>query len=206
MLAPIPKTKTMSLKGQRTTTTAMPWEDFKSLIAKLERDKEYKFCLLIAIGTFTGLRISDLLGLRFSQFENGDLITIVEKKTKKTRRIKINSDLHEIVDRVKGKMRITDSEQYIFLNRYGSKVIDQSFVNVKLKELFKKYDIHLEGNISSHMFRKTLGNRVLRLNNYSGESIILLMELFSHSSPSITRRYLGLREQEILDVYDSLRL
>ena len=206
MLAPFLKSKTMSLKGQRTTTTAMAWEDFKSLIAKLERDKEYKFCLLIAIGTFTGLRISDLLGLRFSQFENGDLITIVEKKTKKTRRIKINSDLHEIVDRVKGKMGIADSEQYIFLNRYGSKVIDQSFVNVKLKELFKKYDIHLEGNISSHMFRKTLGNRVLRLNNYSDESIILLMELFTHSSPSITRRYLGLREQEILDVYDSLRL
>ncbi|MBN1187906.1 MAG: site-specific integrase, partial [Bacteroidales bacterium] len=31
-------------------------------------------------------------------------------------------------------------------------------------------------------------------------------ELFSHSSPAITRRYLGLREREILDVYDSLRL
>ena len=184
----------------------MDWDDFKSLIAKLERDKEYKFCLLIAVGVFTGLRISDLLQLRFSQFENTDILTIQEKKTKKVRRIKINSDLHEIVDRVRGKMKISDSEQYIFLNRYGSKVIDQSFVNVKLKELFKKYDIHLEGNVSSHMFRKTLGNRVLRLNNYSGEAVILLMELFSHSSPSITRRYLGLREQEILDVYDSLRL
>jgi len=196
----------MSLPRQKTTTSAMSWEDFKSLIAKLERDREYKFCLLITIATFTGLRISDLLGLRFSQFENGDLLTIVETKTRKTRKIKINSDLKTIVQRVREKMGVVNSEQFIFLNKYGNKVIDKSYVNLKLKELFKRYDIHNEGNISSHMFRKTLGNRVLRLNNYSNESIIKLMELFNHSSPSITRRYLGLREQEILDVYDSLRL
>lgn len=196
----------MSLPGQKTTTSAMSWEDFKSLIAKLERDREYKFCLLITIATFTGLRISDLLGLRYSQFENGDLLTIVETKTKKMRKIKINSDLKTIVQRVRDKMSVVNSEQFIFLNKYGNKVIDKSYVNLKLKELFKRYDIHNEGNISSHMFRKTLGNRVLRLNNYSNESIIKLMELFNHSSPSITRRYLGLREQEILDVYDSLKL
>lgn len=196
----------MSLPGQRTTTSAMSWDDFRSLISKLERDKEYKFCLLIAIGVFTGLRISDLLQLRYSQFENTDILTLQEQKTKKLRRIKLNSDLHEIVDRVKGKMKIIDSSQYIFLNRYGTKPFDQSYVNVKLKEIFKRYDINIESNISSHMFRKTLGNRVLKINNYSNESIVLLMELFGHSSPSITRRYLGLREREIMDVYDSLRL
>ena len=54
----------------------MDWNDFKSLISKLEQDKEYKFCLLIAIGVFTGLRISDLLKLRFSQFEETDLLII----------------------------------------------------------------------------------------------------------------------------------
>lgn len=183
----------------------MDWDSFKSLIGKLERDGEYKFCLLISIGVFTGLRISDLLKLRFSQFES-DILTIEEQKTKKTRRIKINSDLREIVNRVKNRMVVPDTDQYIFLNRYGTKPIDKSYANVKLKEIFKKYNISVDGNISTHLFRKTLGNRVLRLNNYSGEAVILLMELFSHSSPAITKCYLGLREQEIHDVYDSLRL
>lgn len=196
----------MSLKGQRTTTTSMDWDTFKSLIAKLERDCEYKFCLLISVGVFTGLRISDLLQLRYSQFENIDILTIQEKKTKKVRRIKINADLKDIIGRIKGKMGIIDSNQLIFINRYGTKPIDQSYVNVKLKEILKHYGITLEGNASSHLFRKTLGNRVLRLNNYSNEAVILLMDLFSHSSPAITRRYLGLREKEIHDVYDSLRL
>jgi len=183
----------------------MDWDDFKSLIGKLERDGEYKFCLLISIGVFTGLRISDLLQLRFSQFES-DILTVQEQKTKKTRRIKINPDLREIVERIKTKMVIIDTDQYIFLNRFGTKPIDKSYVNVKLKEIVKRYDINIDGNVSSHLFRKTLGNRVLRLNNYSGESVILLMELFGHSSPAITKKYLGLREREIHDVYDSLRL
>ena len=196
----------MSLKGQRTTTTSLNWDDFKSLISKLERDGEFKFCLLIAVGVFTGLRIGDLLKLQFNQFENTEILTILEQKTKKTRRIKINVDLKEIVERIRGKMGVVDSTQFIFVNRYGTKPIDQSYVNVKLKEIFKQYNIVLDGNASSHLFRKTLGNRVLRLNNYSNEAIILLMELFSHSSPTITKRYLGIREKEILDVYDSVRL
>lgn len=183
----------------------MDWDDFKSLIGKLERDGEYKFCLLISIGVFTGLRISDLLKLKFSQFES-EILTIQEQKTGKNRRIKINPDLKEIVDRIKTRVVIIDTNEYIFLNRYGTKPIDKSYVNVKLKEIVKRYDINIEGNVSSHLFRKTLGNRVLRLNNYSGESVILLMELFGHSSPAITKRYLGLREREIHDVYDSLRL
>jgi integrase len=196
----------MSLQGQRTTTGAMDWDDFRSLIAKMERDGEFKYCLLMTIGVFTGLRISDLLQLRFSQFENGDILTIQEKKTKKIRRIKINPDLKEVVKRIKGKMGVIDSDQYFFLNRYGTKPVDKSWVNVQLKKHFKKYGIEMDGNISSHLFRKTLGNRVLKLNNYSGEAIILLMELFGHSSPAITKKYLGIREREIHDVYDSLRL
>ena len=200
------KTIYMSLQGQKTTTTSMEWDQFKSLISKLERDGEYKFCLLIVTGVFTGLRITDLLQLKFSQFTGADFLNITEKKTKKERRIKINSDLKDIIERVKPKMNIVDDENFIFLNRYGTKPIDKSYVNVKLKELLRKYDIHLEGNVSSHMFRKTLGNRALKLNNYSNESIILLMELFNHSSPVTTKRYLGVRNSEIESIYDSLKL
>ena len=50
----------MSLIGQKTTTTFLPWETYLSLVAKLERDKNFKFCLLLAIGVNTGLRIGDL--------------------------------------------------------------------------------------------------------------------------------------------------
>ena len=194
----------MSLKGQRTTTSAIDWDDFKSLIGKLERDGEFKFSLLISTGVFTGLRISDLLTLRFNQFEN-DILEIQEKKTGKTRRIKINPDLKTIITRLKVKMGSKD-DSYMFLNRFGKKPIDRSYVNVKLKEIFKKYKIKIEGGGGSHSFRKTLGRRVISMNNGKNESIYLLMDMFGHSSPAVTKRYLGIREQEIFDVYDSLNL
>ena len=196
----------MSKKGQNTTTTYMDWNDFISVITRLEKDENYKFCLLIAIGVFTGLRISDLLSLKYSDLLNGETFSIKEKKTNKQRSIKINKDLKEIVERIVKKTKVTELNELIFINKYGTKAIDKSYVNVVLKEIVKKYRIKLDGNVSTHTFRKTLGRRVMEVNNYSNESLVLLMDLFGHSSMSITKRYLGIREQEIHNVYDSLSL
>lgn len=84
-------------------------------------------------------------------------------------------------------MGFTDSGQYICLNRDGTKPIDQSWNNLNLKQIFEKNGVEVDGNISNHMFRKTRGNRVLRLNNYSGEAVILLMSLFSQISRHIRK-------------------
>lgn len=129
----------MSLKGQKTTTTSIDWDVFKSLVSKLERDGNYKYCLLITIGVFTGLRISDLLQLKYSQFEETNYLTVVEQKTKKTRKIKINPDLKTSVMRLKDLSGVTNSDWPIFMNRYGTKPIDKSWINVNLKKIFKKY-------------------------------------------------------------------
>jgi integrase len=196
----------MSVKGSTTTTTYLDWNDFISLITRLEKDGNNKFCLLISIGVFTGLRISDLLTLKYSDLLNNETFQIKEKKTQKQRSIKVNKDLKDIVNRILQKSKVNDIEQLIFINKYGTKSIDKSYVNVKLKEIIKMYRIRLDGNVSTHTFRKTLGRRVMEVNNYSNESLILLMDLFGHSSMSITKRYLGIREKEIHNVYDSLSL
>lgn len=194
----------MSRLGQNTTTSFIEWNDFISLITRLENDKEYKFCLLISIGVFTGLRISDLLNLKYSHILDGDVFSLTEKKTKKERSIKVNSTLKEIVQRIYNKSGISNQDELIFLNKYGTKSIDKSYVNVKLKELFSKYRIRLKGNVSTHTFRKTLGRRVVVVSNYSNESLVLLMELFGHSNMGITKRYLGITKDEIHNVYDCL--
>jgi len=196
----------MSLKGSNTTTGYLEWDTFVSLITRLENKGEYKFCLLISTGVFTGLRISDLLTLKYTDLINKDILTIREKKTKKVRTIKINPDLSILVERIYKKLNLTNPNQCIFLNRFGDKPIDKSYVNTKLKELFSKNRIKVDGNVSSHLFRKTLGRRVMEINNYSNESLVLLMELFGHSSMSITKRYLGIRQQEINDIYLSVSI
>ena len=194
----------MSKLGQITTTSFIEWNDFISLITRLEKDKEYKFCLLVSIGVFTGLRISDLLTLKYIDILEDDVFLITEKKTNKERSIKVNSTLKEIVQRIYNKLDVSNLNERIFLNKYGTKCIDKSYINVKLKELFVKYRIKVKGNVSTHTFRKTLGRRVVEVNDYSSESLVLLMELFGHSNMGITKRYLGITKDEIHNVYDCL--
>ena len=54
----------MSLKYSSTTADYLQWSEAMNLIRKLARDNNYKMSLLIALGCFTGLRISDILALR----------------------------------------------------------------------------------------------------------------------------------------------
>jgi integrase len=196
----------MSRLGSTTTSGYLDWDVFLSLISKMENKKEYKFTLLISIGVYTGLRISDLLTLKYKDILNNNILNINERKTKKVRKIKINEDLKNIVERIYLKQGGNKLNEYIFLNRFGTKPIDRSYVNTKLKYIFSYYKIKIDGNVSSHLFRKTLGRRVMEVTKYSSESLILLMDLFGHTSPSITKRYLGIRDQEIFNVYDSLSL
>ena len=56
----------MSLKYSSTTADYLVWSDAMNLIRKLAKDENYKISLLIALGCFTGLRISDILSDRKS--------------------------------------------------------------------------------------------------------------------------------------------
>lgn len=60
-------------------------------------------------------------------------------------------------------------------------------------------------HFSTHSFRKTFGRKVVEMAGENSEmALIKLGEIFNHTSPSITRRYLGLRQQELREVYDTL--
>ena len=77
-------------------------------------------------------------------------------------------------------------------------------INVILKEVKRKYRLHV-GNFSCHSLRKTFGRQVYAMNDNNAElALVKLMELFNHSNVAITKRYLGLRQEEILQTYDCL--
>jgi len=195
----------MGLKGQRTTASYLEWDSMLVLLRKLERDEKYKFQLLIAVGCFTGLRISDLLNLRWNDVLRREYIQVTEGKTKKVRKIMLNPDLCEIIARLHNKMRISDGNEYLFINRFKTKQINVQYVNRKLKEIAKQYKLAIPLNgTSSHLFRKSLGRHVWEMNNYSEKSLIMLGDLFNHSSIRTTKAYLGIREQEICDIYLNL--
>ena len=90
----------------------------------------------------------------------------------------------------------------MFANQWGGSVT-VSYVNKRLKFLFDKYNV-LVKNPSSHTLRKTFGKRVYESDNKSERALIYLSEIFSHSSIVITRKYIGITQEQIADVYLSI--
>lgn len=193
----------MSQKYSSTTADYLIWSEAMNLIRKLAKDENYKISLLIAIGSFTGLRISDILALRWNQIFNVEEFTIKEKKTKKQRTIRINHQLQKHIQDCYQHINPIGINAAILISQKGT-VYSVQRVNVILKETKKKYRLKVQ-NFSCHSLRKTFGRQVYNMNNDNSElALVKLMELFNHSSVAITKRYLGLRTEELLETYDSL--
>ena len=193
----------MSLKYSTTTADFLVWSDAMNLIRKLAKDGNYKMSLLIALGCFTGLRISDILALRWKQILNSEEFEIMEKKTGKKRIIRLNNQLQKHISECYEHIKPIGVNAPILVSQKGT-VFSVQRINVILKEIKAKYKLKVK-NFSCHSLRKTFGRQVYNMNNENSElALVKLMELFNHSSVAITKRYLGLRQEEILETYDCL--
>ena len=193
----------MSLKYSTTTADYLVWSDAMNLIRKLAKDGNYKISLLIALGCFTGVRISDILALRWEQILSTEEFTIIEKKTGKKRVLRLNSQLQQHIRECYEQIQPIGLKAPILVSQKGT-VFTIQRINVILKEIKRKYRLKVK-NFSCHSLRKTFGRQVYNMNSENSElALVKLMELFNHSSLAITKRYLGLRQEEILETYDVL--
>jgi len=143
--------------------------------------------LLILIGLNTGLRMSDILGLKVGQVKNNDIIVIIEKKTKKRRLVlltKLQSQInHFIINRA-------DSE-YLFTGQDPHRPLSVNAVYKLFQTIARK--MHRQ-DIGTHTLRKTFGYHYYQRTH----DIATLMMIFNHSSEAITKRYIGLNQDIIL--------
>lgn len=193
----------MSLKNSYTTSDYLQWDSATSLVRKLYRDKNYRISLLIGCGIFFGLRISDLLQLTWEMLLDKDAkFVITEKKTGKRREVRINKEFQKHIKDCYTALNIQNLNELCFLSG-KNKVYSIQWVNIVFKELKSKYNLKID-HFSTHSLRKTFGRKVFESSENAELALVKLMELFNHSSVSITKRYLGLRQEEILQTYDCL--
>ena len=189
----------------KTTTSGMDWNTMIGLTDRLKRDGLDRDYLLITMGCYFGLRISDLLSVKWSDVLEKEELVIIESKTKKRRVITINPRVKEVIVHCYTNIQDNNSHwrgEYVLANQWGGK-ISVSYINRRLKVIFKKYNVKVQ-NPSSHTLRKSFGRRIWEMDNQSERSLIYLSEIFNHSSTTVTRRYIGITEEKIADVYMNL--
>lgn len=196
----------MSLKHSTTASDYLPWDTMHSLVSRLFRDGDYRMSLLIACGAYMGLRISDLKNLSWAELLNEDnTITLNEKKTGKRRSIRVNASLKRHISDCFKALEIENIDEKAFISQKGT-IFSTQHINRMLKEMKTRYGLKID-HFTTHSLRKTFGRRVVEMAGSNSEmALIKLSELFNHSSTMITRRYLGIRQTELNEVYDSLDL
>ncbi|KAF2338036.1 tyrosine-type recombinase/integrase [Flavobacterium ginsenosidimutans] len=187
----------MSVKNSITTSDYLNFDSTLNKAMKIiKTEKNYKLGFLIVFGINAGLRISDILKLKFEDLEN-DSISLVESKTNKKRVIRLNDNIKNAYELLKIRTHVRTG--YIFTSNQST-IITVQYINRKLKEIFGTKNIA----VSSHSLRKTFGRQVWSNNNETDKALLYLSELFNHSSPAITKRYLGIRQEELDDIYMNL--
>lgn len=162
-------------------------EEIQRMKDSLLRYCSYRDYFLFCFGINVGLRISDMLPLRVQDVRGKTHIRIKEKKTGKPRTIYFNESLKEEVDKYTASMK---PEELLFASRKGESHITPTQVYRMLQKAAEMAGIE---HVGSRTLRKTFGHHHYKRH----KDLSILQEIFSHSSPSITKRYIGIRQEEI---------
>ena len=179
-------------------------KQFKALAKYFLAKGELRNYTMVVMDAYTLLRISDLLRLKWSDVYDEERqefrtrIYVTEKKTKKEREIPLHPHvlgaLRQCYPHRRGK--------YIFAsNRKEDKAISR----IQAWRIIHAAVVALGtcGKIACHSLRKTWGYHAW---NSGKVSPVVIMEIYNHSSYEVTRRYLGVAQDDLDDAYLGMEL
>jgi len=168
-------------------------KSIKKLLTDVPRDR-----LLFILGVNSGLRVQDLLTLKVNDLEGtkvGDRIAIRELKTGKDNVLVVNQ---EILAAFKDYTVTAAPEagHYLFRSRKGR---NYPLTTYAVTGMVKRWAaaINLKGNFGAHTLRKTW---CYQMRKEYGVSWEVLAKRLNHSTPAVTRRYLGIQDEEVEEI------
>ncbi|KIL71869.1 site-specific integrase [Bacillus badius] len=159
--------------------------------------KSYRDYFLFTFGINSGLRISDILPLRVMDVRHTEHLRIREKKTGNVRKIKMSAALKQEIEKYTRQMADSDP---LFPSRKGKGPIGRQTAWRAINEASRACGI--EGAIGTHTMRKTFGYHFYQ----QTKDVAMLQQIFGHSSPSITLRYIGINDEMIDKALDSFSI
>lgn len=184
-----------------------PIRDKKQLKALGEyflRHGQFRNYTLVVLGAYTALRISDLLRLKWTDVYDAGRnefrphITVTEHKTGKTKTIALNK-------------RALDALRIYFAHRRGEFIFINNRKNGKAISRVQAWRIihgavlavGIMGKVACHSLRKTWGYHAWIS---KAVSPVVIMDIYNHSSYDVTRRYLGVAQDDLDKAYLGMEL
>lgn len=166
------------------------------------RQGKYRDYTLIVLGLHTALRIGDLLCLRWGDVRDAKRgrmrksITITERKTGKTKTVALHSTALRALELLYSHTASADSQGFLFKSRNDT---GRAISRVQAYRIIRAAAeaVKLEGTISCHSLRKTFGYHAWKRH----VSPTVIMEIYNHSSYAVTRRYLGITQDDKDNAY-----
>ncbi|MFJ7977929.1 site-specific integrase [Peribacillus sp. NPDC096379] len=174
----------MKEKNVQPLRTAKEIEDMKWALRRYGSERDY---FLFVFGINTGLRVSDIVPLTVGDVRDKSHVMIREKKTNKSKRFMLPVKLREEIEDYTAHM---SDEEYLFPSRKGNGPITPTQA---YRALVKAGDVLGRDDIGTHTMRKTFGYAYYRRT----KDLAFLQNIFNHSAPSITKRYIGITQEEI---------
>ena len=169
--------------------TVQPIRDTKiiSQVKKLLQVRGSKYYIMFVIGLNTGLRIGDILNLRTADIKGKSHVTLTEKKTGKYKRFLINDQLKKEIDCYIDNAGLAD-DNYIIVSRKGE---NQPITRIQAYRVLSEVAGELNlTEIGTHTMRKTFGYWHYKQH----KDVAILQDIFNHSAPSITLKYIGIND------------
>lgn len=209
----------VELAGEHTSEPIKSMDDIERITTYLVQNERYRDNMLFILGINFGLRISDLLLLRFSTIINDDFsfkttFPILEMKTKNTRTVRKNRYItvnDAVMDAVMLYLEHNPSkmDDYLFRSESGrGKNSDKPLSRMSADRILKGIatDLGLDIKMSTHSLRKTFGYHQMMMADNDPRKLLLLQKIFGHSSAAQTLDYIGITSEEIQDAYTALNL
>jgi len=155
--------------------------------------------LLIILGLNTALRISDLLRLKWGDVYDYKRmcfrvrIDIIEMKTRKTKSIALNNNIINALSVLSANPE--DMDCFLIENPRTKNAISRIQAYRLIRDASEA--LMFQSRVSCHSLRKTFGYHAWK----SGVSPVIIMEIYNHSSLAVTRRYLGVTQDDKDEVY-----
>ena len=167
-------------------------------IEKYLKETDTRDYVMFKCFLYLGLRTQDLLSLRVKDLRHKARFIFKEQKTNKTKVIEIHPELSEVLEIYTEKM---DEDDPLFASQKRNE--DGSLRPLSREQAFRRLQRagqRVGVDLSGHVLRKTFCYHAHK----NGTPLYVLSEVLNHSSEAVTRKYIGLNQENIREAYLSV--